>query len=164
MVRLWCGFDSRKFRIVFVRDTLGFRPKLVSVGGRFGFVFFFRFSSRNQPRGKTAEKGGQGFSDHLWMLILIGREMANSFGLIATGPGSAGAGVAGLLLVRVRRDFGFGKYCMGFYRDAVDFRDTLFSVGSGTGFGFFPPLSSLNQTVGKFAKEVGSEFVIFFRC
>ena len=68
MVRLGCGFDFRKFRIVFARDPLDFRPKLVSVGGRFGFVFFFRFSSRNQPRGKTAEKRGPGFPDLLWML------------------------------------------------------------------------------------------------
>ncbi|MCH7479450.1 MAG: hypothetical protein IIA14_15285, partial [SAR324 cluster bacterium] len=79
VVRLRCGFDFRKFRIVFFRGPLDFRPKLVSVGGRFGFVFFFRLSSRNQPRGKTAEKGGQGFPDHLWMLILIGREFAISF-------------------------------------------------------------------------------------
>ena len=77
VVRLRCGFDFRKFRIVFFRGPLDFRSKPVGVGGRFGFVFFFRLSSGNQPRGKTAEKRGQRFPNHLRMLIFRRQEIGD---------------------------------------------------------------------------------------
>ena len=79
--------------------------------------------------------------------------MAISFGLKGCGTGSAGAGVASLLLARARRDFRFGKYCMVFYRDTVDFRDTLFSVGSCAGFVFVHPLHRHIRRVEELRKK-----------
>jgi len=79
--------------------------------------------------------------------------MAISLDLLVSGTGLAGAEVATLLLVRARRDFRFGKYCMVFYRDAVDFRDTLFSVGSCAGFVFVHPLHRHIRRVGELRKK-----------